>query len=70
MAKNLPQKAKDQSEPIGNMAEMAARGAQFAPPRPLVPVDGNPATMTAESMPHTPAEQAALPKPVTPDIKE
>jgi hypothetical protein len=68
MAKSLPQPARNQTQPLGNMGEMASRGAEFKPPRPLLAVDGNLSTLTPESLPHSAAEAIKVPVNAPPEV--
>jgi hypothetical protein len=52
----LPQKASDRTQPIGDTAAMASRGAVLKPPRPQVQV-----SLETVGQTHTPAEQAKNP---------
>ena len=59
MAKNLPQPARDQSTTMPSIADMSSRSQK--PSRTPQPVNADNATLTPESMPRTPAEQAKNP---------
>jgi hypothetical protein len=62
----LPQRAIDQTTTLRSVADMESRRQKDQ--RPLVPVNADNATLTSQSMPHTPAEVTSLQTPAPPKV--